>query len=112
MSQNKIHITSQNSAEWLASCGFMFPTTETELERFDQLYGNLDSSIIGDTVDPFRIIRNTVSIVTERSSEVFLYDQFEQYKLVATRLNKLPSHILDRLKDEDKSKRKRRDIEP
>jgi hypothetical protein len=44
------------AAEWLASCGFIFPTNEKELQRFHALHGKDNTSITGKEVDPFRII--------------------------------------------------------
>lgn len=59
MTQTKFKITTENSAEWLASCGFLFPGNKEELDRFNQLLGPVDPSITGEEVDPFRILKES-----------------------------------------------------
>lgn len=103
MARNKLHITSENSAEWLASCGFIFPTNEIELARFNKLYGDLDPSITGKEVDPFKIIKGAV-IEKQNYFHAALHIPMSQYQMVARNMNDLPSHILDKIKSNQETK--------
>jgi hypothetical protein len=103
MAQNNLHITTKNSSEWLASCGFILPTSILELERFNQLHGDVESSITGIEVDPFRIIQRTAGVQKE-TSLIIPAEELEQYRLVAKKLNDLPQHIASRLKNRSSDK--------
>jgi hypothetical protein len=59
MKQNDETLNSLTAAEWLASCGFLFPSSAEELERFEHLNAVEAQPIVGDQIDPFRIIRRT-----------------------------------------------------
>lgn len=104
MARNKLHITSENSAEWLASCGFIFPTNEIELARFNKLYGDIDPSIAGNEVDPFRIINGSKGNVKQRPIQAPSYIPMNQYQMVARNSKDLPSHILDKMKNNQETK--------
>lgn len=106
------NITPENSAEWLASCGFIFPRTEKELACFDTLYGTVDPAypvegtspsnraVTGEAVDPFRIIRNTAA-AEDQAAVIPLGKPKTRNKLVATRLKPIPPHILQKLGKKD-----------
>lgn len=57
MAQVRSKLTPETSAEWLASCGLLFPTTEKELDCFNAALGEIDPQITGKEVDPFKILR-------------------------------------------------------
>lgn len=95
MAENKNKITPENSAEWLASCGFIFPRNSKELARFDLLYGCVDPALAVEAVDPFRIIRHVAE--TEKKTSVVPLPKRRSERLVAGRLKPLPSHILQKL---------------
>lgn len=104
MARNKLHMTSENSAEWLASCGFIFPTNEIELARFNKLYANIDSTITGNEVDPFKIINGSKDVKNQKPFQAPLSIPMGQYQMVARNMNNLPSHILDRMKKNQETK--------
>lgn len=111
MGQNKINITAENSASWLASCGYLFPSNEAELIRFNSLFGGVDSSITGKEVDPFKIIRESKNVITYYKSIKGYSKGVYQDKLVAKQLNSLPQHIIRLIKkDENARKEDNRDI--
>jgi hypothetical protein len=56
MDQNKKNINAQDSPEWLALHGLIFPSNETELLSFNIAMGPVDASITGEEVDPYKII--------------------------------------------------------
>lgn len=96
MTQNNF-ITAENSREWLASTGFIFPTDKVELTRYNLLFGDIDDSITGNEVDPFRIIRQNAKPVRYIGKKRYTSDLYEQ-KMVATNINKLPAHIMKLVK--------------
>ena len=103
MAQNKKHLTPENSAEWLASCGFIFPTNEIELIRFNKLYGVPDSTISGDEVDPVKIIRSQET--PDKSVYNLSHSPLNPYQMVARNFaTDLPSHILDKMKKNQEKK--------
>ena len=104
MARNKLHITPENSAEWLASCGFLFPMNDIELERFNKLHGDIDPGITGNEVDPFKIIKGTATVIKQKPFSSKLHIPMGQYQMVARNLNDLPPHIVDRIKKNQESK--------
>ena len=99
MAQNKKHITPENITEWLSSTGFLFPRNEVELERFEKLYSEDDFGLTGTEIDPDKIIDGTF-----RENKTFkIPDNIQQkeispYRMVARNGNKLPKHIMDKIK--------------
>lgn len=104
MARNKINITSENAAEWLASCGFIFPTNEKELARYNMLYGEPDPSITGEQVDPFKIIRESADNRQKNIVQDSISLPEEEYKMVARKLGNLPEHIIGRIKKNQENK--------
>ena len=100
MEVNNNKVTPENSAEWLASCGFIFPRSEKELARFDLLSGGVDPGVPAGVVDPFRIIRNT-DLSDEKATVVPLRKRKTQLRLVAAQLRPLPAHILRKVGKKD-----------
>jgi hypothetical protein len=100
MEENKNKFTPENSAEWLASCGFIFPRNEKELARFDLLYGGADLKMPVAAVDPFQIIRNS-DLADKQAAVIPLRQQKSQNRLVAAQLKPLPAHIRQKLGKND-----------
>lgn len=97
METNKRAITPENSAGWLASCGFIFPRDEKELARFTLLCGSIDPTIKGDEVDPLRIIARTAAIEKKSRQVRHLHAPKQRTRLVASALKPLPPHIQKKL---------------
>ena len=104
MATNKTIITPENSAEWLASCGFLFPSNERELARFNILFGSMDPAITGNEVDPFKII-NRSSKVVKLSSIKKNSMQNSHYQMVAKRSAELPKHIIEKIGKHKKNRK-------
>ena len=93
MAQNKIQITAENSREWLASTGFIFPINQVELTRYNLLFGDADSGITGKEVDPFKIIKDSSRNVRYIGVKQYIKG-LHQHKMVAANANTLPAHIM------------------
>ena len=52
MARNSAYITTGNITEWMASTGFLFPSTVAELERFEKLYADEQVNLAGCEIDP------------------------------------------------------------
>jgi len=101
MAKNNLHITSENAAEWLASCGYLFPRNSVELTRFHELYGDTDPAITGREIDPYRIIKRVANSISKQLS---IEDQTD----FDTKTVKVPRHILELMKkaEEDRFEKK------
>ena len=98
MAKNK-NITPANVTEWLASTGFLFPTNELELSRFNKLYGELDEQLTGKEIDPERILKGlSASKVVKMNITPAIEEVFSAYRMVARNGSNLPKHILDKMK--------------
>ncbi|MEQ1798319.1 MAG: hypothetical protein ABL872_10215 [Lacibacter sp.] len=98
MAKNK-NITPANVTEWLASTGFLFPTNELELSRFNKLYGELDEQLTGKEIDPERILKGlSASKVVKMNITPAIEEEFSAYRMVARNGTNLPKHILDKMK--------------
>jgi hypothetical protein len=107
MAQNKKHITPENITEWLASTGFLFPRNEIELARFEELYSNEDFALIGNEIDPDKILNSEKQKITvTKQLPIELNEHvIKEYRMVARNGSKLPKHILDKIKkNQDNSK--------
>lgn len=98
MEKSKI-INADNFDSWLASTGFLFPTNELELARFNKLYGDLDEQLTGKEIDPERILKGlTPSKVVKMNIVLTIEEEFSKYKMVARNGGNLPKHILEKMK--------------
>lgn len=98
---NKNKINNQNLEEWFRSTGFLFPTNELELARFNKLYADYDFKLKDVSIDARLIIEgNVCSYVTkvlkiEEKDE--LNSEIEDLKMVARKGQEVPKHILDKM---------------
>lgn len=86
---------------WLGSTGFLFPSNELELDRFNKLYEDYDYQLDGESIDPLAIINGTF----HRESKVLkmfendIDEEIESLRMVARKGNKdLPQHIIDKMR--------------
>ncbi|MAU14465.1 hypothetical protein QSE00_04665 [Arenibacter sp. M-2] len=86
---------------WLGSTGFLFPSNELELDRFNRLYEDYDYKLDEKSIDPIAIIKGTFhrepKILTMFENDVD--DEIESLRMVARKGNKdLPQHIIDKMR--------------
>ncbi len=95
-------ITESNLDDWLHSTGFLYPTNEKQLERFNKLYEDYDFKLKNSTIDIKSIIEGTLCnkdkiIPINLSSDVS--NEIENLKMVARKgQSNLPQHIIDKMK--------------
>ncbi|HTA83455.1 MAG TPA: hypothetical protein VK783_10990 [Bacteroidia bacterium] len=105
MADNKKHITSETITEWLASTGFIFPRNETELNRFEKLYGKPEDSPITESINADRIISNIFPENTIKKININKGTTPKEFRMVARNGGNLPKHIIDKImKNQQKAK--------
>ncbi len=85
---------------WLGSTGFLFPSNELELDRFNKLYEDYDYKLDSKSIDPLAIINNTFhrepKVITMFENDV--EEEIETLRMVARKGSKdLPQHIIDKM---------------
>jgi hypothetical protein len=91
---------------WLGSTGFLFPSNELELYRFNKLYEDYDFKLDNESIDPFAIIKGTFhrepKVITMFENDVD--EEIESLRMVARKGNQnLPQHIIDKMRTKHKS---------
>ncbi|MGB3345435.1 MAG: hypothetical protein WBA61_16110 [Aequorivita sp.] len=85
---------------WLGSTGFLFPSNELELDRFNKLYEDYNYKLDKMSIDPIAIINNTFhrepKIITMFMEDIDV--DIESLRMVARKGNKdLPQNIIDKM---------------
>lgn len=85
---------------WLGSTGYLFPSNELELARFDKLYVDYDYKLGDKSIDPIAIINNTFhkepKVITLFEEDVD--EEIESLRMVARKGNRdLPQHIIEKM---------------
>lgn len=110
MAINKKHKDKINEStinEWLSSCGFLFPTNEKELDRFNILYNDFEFLNSNKTIDVKAIINNTFKtskIIPITNDD--LNNEINELKMVARKGEQnIPKHIIDKMKNKHNNSR-------
>lgn len=98
MGTSKRQITPEHITEWLASTGFLFPSNEIELARFEKLFGDPNACSEG-SLNLERILKyvfETEAVVKKLNPDE--NQNSSQLKMVARNgSGSLPKHILDKM---------------
>lgn len=86
---------------WLSSTGFLYPSNEVELDRFNKLYEDYDYKLDNESIDPIAIINNTFhrepKVITMFEEDVD--GEVETLRMVARKGKEgLPKHIIDKMR--------------
>ena len=105
-------INNNNLEEWFRSTGFLFPTNELELARFNKLYADYDFKLNDVLINAKSIVEGNIC---SYSTKVFriekteeLKNEIEELRMVARKGHDVPKHILDKM---TKKHRKNKDGE-
>lgn len=102
MATSKTAITTGNIHSWLASLGYLFPSTEGELARFERLYADV---VIpeGELLDPEVILGNKPRRSDSQIEKPGKKDSIETLRMAARNgKGEIPDHILQRMKKNHK----------
>ncbi|AWM14658.1 hypothetical protein DI487_12865 [Flavobacterium sediminis] len=95
-------VTNDNLDDWLHSTGFLYPTNEKQLDRFNKLYEEYDFKLKNATIDVKSIIEGTLcnkSKVISLDISNSVINEIESLKMVARKgQSNLPKHIIDKMK--------------
>lgn len=95
-------ITESNLDDWLHSTGFLYPTNEKQLERFEKLYEDYDFKLKDAIIDIKSIIEGTLcnkNKVIPMSLDIEISNKIEHLKMVARKgQDNLPQHIIDKMR--------------
>lgn len=59
MASKIMPLTKENIYEWICSTGYLLPTNEKELARFEKLHGADELVVNSDAIDPIAIIKGS-----------------------------------------------------
>lgn len=104
MAKSELPITDVNLDEWLCSTGFLLPTNDLELERFDALYPADQIKVREESIDPFAIINGTwkkkeISFVSNTIDET----EQQQLRMAARQNQDIPQNIMEQIKKNQKT---------
>jgi len=100
--KNIERVNINNLDEWLSSTGFLCPTNELELARFNKLYADYDFKLKDVSIDVQSIVNNNVCFNIK--SFVFTKDEnieneINELRMVARKGSQnLSQHIIDKMK--------------
>lgn len=98
---NKNTINNQNLEEWFRSTGFLFPTNELELARFNKIYADYDFKLKDVSIDAKSIVEGNICSCYTKGFHIKktdeLNNEIEELRMVARKGKELPKHILDKM---------------
>jgi len=101
MGTNKNTINNQNLEEWFRSTGFLFPTNELELARFNKIYADYNFKLKDVSIDPMSIVEGNICSCYTKGFQIKKNDglnyKIEELRMVARKGKELPKHILDKM---------------
>lgn len=95
---NRIYMTIEQVPDWMASTGFLFPTNELELARFEKLYPAEEVDVSGFSINFDQIFSNSPQKKILTMSTDVPVEKIEPLKMVARKGVNLPKHIQDKIK--------------
>lgn len=98
MPQNKVHITPEQMPDWLASTGFLFPTNDLQLARFEKIFADEVNELADFQVDCDRIIAGSPSAKIVTFEPEAKPEDIAPLRMVARKGANLPKHIQDKIK--------------
>jgi len=99
MAKNKLSIQEANLYEWISSTGYLLPSSELELARFELLHPSDKIVVDASKIDPFAIIDGTRKQREFSFAEMKVDPQEQQeLRMAARRQGDIPDGIILRIK--------------
>lgn len=97
---NKIApLTQENIYEWICSTGYMLPTNEKELARFEKLHAEDEVVVNPDAIDPMAIIRGTRRVQKLSISYPSMAESdMDELRMAARKHGGLPADIEEQIR--------------
>jgi hypothetical protein len=100
--KNNGRVSINNLDEWLSSTGFLCPTNELELARFNKLYADYDFKLKDKSIDVQSITSN--KMCPNIKPLLFIKDEGIEYEIQELRMaarkgnQNIPQHIIDKMR--------------
>jgi hypothetical protein len=100
--KNNEKVSINNLDEWLSSTGFLCPTNELELARFNKLYSDHDFKLKDELIDVQSIVGN--KMCPNIKPLLFIKDEnieneIQELRMAARKGNQnIPQHIIDKMR--------------
>jgi len=105
MATNKKHIekmTFNNLNEWLSSTGFLYPTSELELARFNKLYADYDFKLKDAHIDIQAIFNDNVCVNVKSLlfiREEYMENEIQELRMAARKGSQnISQHIIEKMR--------------
>jgi len=100
--KNIERVSINNLDEWLSSTGFLYPTNELELARFNKLYADYDFKLKDVSIDFQSIINNSVCFNIKPlvfTKDKNIENEINELRMAARKGSQnIPQHIIDKMK--------------
>ena len=106
MGKSKDFIKIEDFNEWLSSTGYLFPSNSIELERFEIIFKDYQYQISSEVIDPVKILNSTYKKVLIEKEFKDDNSAAGEFRLAARNINKLPDHILKKIKNNENGSNK------
>jgi hypothetical protein len=100
--KNTEKVSINNLDEWLSSTGFLYPTNELELARFNKLCADYDFKLKDSSIDVQSILKNDVCpnikplIFTKDEN---IENEIQELRMAARKGSQdIPQHIIDKMR--------------
>jgi len=97
MGNNKLD--NQNWEEWLHSTGYLYPTNELELARFNKLYAEYNFKLENKSINIDAIIQGRSCSCLKIIESININPDLQELRMVARKGEEIPKHILDKMKN-------------
>ena len=106
MAKDKDIFKLEDLDDWLCSTGFLFPTKNAHIERFDKLYSDFDFKLKDAKIDVDAIINGTLRKKTVlKLDDDFKDIDFSDLKMAARKgIEDLPKDIVDKMYSKHRKK--------
>jgi len=105
MASKKAPLTPENIYEWICSTGYLLPTNEKELVRFERLHSADEVVVNPDAIDPLAIIRGTRKAQRLSASNPSLQVKYvEELRMAARKHGGLPPDIEEQIRKNQQKK--------
>ncbi|WP_116109407.1 MULTISPECIES: hypothetical protein [unclassified Lewinella] len=100
MDNKKSKMGGDNFNQWLRSLGYLFPSNELELARFEVMYRNHNFKISVDDLSIERILNydEDKTIKTNRTSTALENENINEWRLAARNKNDIDPDILEKMR--------------
>lgn len=108
MAKGKKYITNNEEfREWVSSLGYLFPSNEKELARFNKFYNDYEHELSGQEIDPTELLDSMRPNSIKELTPLPVEDEFTRnWHLVARNRKSVSGSILSKMQKNQRKKTK------